>query len=177
MNEMFSRECPFTSQVCIMRACEKACSACRGADGAEGGEFRWLIEAPGQRYLAVQRLSGSDSFEWTGDHDKALKFCSSEQADALMMAVRQMDREADSLQSHGKLSWGKLFAFEPTLGNARAVEHAWMCQSPREVVARWMMTNGYATGHGDTLLDLLKELEGQARGRHVAISQDKRGAS
>lgn len=31
----------------------------------------------------------------------------------------------------------------------------------REVVARWMMERGYATGHGDTIEDLLGELEAQ----------------
>lgn len=173
MTDIFSRECPFTGQICIMRACEKACCACRGTDGAEGGEFRWLIEAPGQRYLSVQRLSASDNFEWTNDHDRALKFVSQMQADALMMALRQLDRELDSLQNNGKLSWGKLFAFETTLGNARAVEHAWMCQSPREVVARWMMTHGYATGHGDTLINLLGELETQASERAAISSCDR----
>lgn len=33
----------------------------------------------------------------------------------------------------------------------------------RERVALWMMQNSYATGHGDTLADLLIELVGQAR--------------
>lgn len=89
-------------------------------------DFRWLIEAPGPRYLAVQRLSGSDNFEWTADHNKALAFRSQEQADALMMAVRQLDRQMDAERNHGKLSWGELFAFEPKLGNAKAVEHGWL---------------------------------------------------
>lgn len=88
--------------------------------------FAWLIEAPGQRYLAVQRLKMSDSFEWTTDHNKALRFCSQEQADALMMAVRQMDREIGGLKNHNQLSSGALFAFEATLGNAKAVEHGWI---------------------------------------------------
>jgi len=74
-------------------------------------DFRWLIEAPGQRYLAVQRLHVSDNFEWTGDHDRALAFRSKEQADALMMAVRQMDRDLHGFDKG-------LFAFEATLGNA-----------------------------------------------------------
>jgi hypothetical protein len=33
----------------------------------------------------------------------------------------------------------------------------------REKVAAWMMAQGYATGHGDTVEDLLKELEWQIR--------------
>ena len=31
----------------------------------------------------------------------------------------------------------------------------------REKVARWMMERGYATGHGDTIQELIKELEWQ----------------
>ena len=31
--------------------------------------------------------------------------------------------------------------------------------SDKEKVAQWMMHRGYATGHGDTVEDLLKELE------------------
>ena len=31
----------------------------------------------------------------------------------------------------------------------------------REKLAAWMMSQGYATGHGDTVEDLLKELEWQ----------------
>ena len=88
-------------------------------------DFRWLIEAPGRRYLAVQRLTSSANFEWTGDPNKALAFRSEEQADNFMEALRQMDREFDSYQNGGKLSWGKIFAFEPTVGNAKAVEHGW----------------------------------------------------
>ena len=80
-------------------------------------DFRWLIEAPGPRYLAVQRLSITRDLEWTADHNKALAFRSQEQADDLMMAVRQLDRLFCS---------GRLFAFEVTLGNARPVEHGWM---------------------------------------------------
>ena len=33
----------------------------------------------------------------------------------------------------------------------------------REKVARWMLEHSYATGHGDTVEDLLKELEWQIR--------------
>lgn len=33
------------------------------------------------------------------------------------------------------------------------------------LLAWWMMDNGYATGHGDTLREMLVELEGQARER------------
>ncbi len=74
-------------------------------------DFRWLIEAPGQRYLAARKL-GNHEFHWTQDHDKAIAFRSEAQADMTMMAIRDL---APSL-----------FDFERTLGNAKAVEHAWM---------------------------------------------------
>ena len=32
-----------------------------------------------------------------------------------------------------------------------------------EKVAQWMIRNGYATGHGDTIEDLLEEMEWQVR--------------
>jgi hypothetical protein len=36
-------------------------------------------------------------------------------------------------------------------------------ETEREKVAQWMMTKGYATGHGDSIEDLMKELEWQIR--------------
>ena len=38
-------------------------------------------------------------------------------------------------------------------------------KAEREKVAKWMMGQGYATGHGDTIEDLLKELELQVAER------------
>jgi len=35
----------------------------------------------------------------------------------------------------------------------------------KEKVAKWMIEQGYATGHGDTIEDLLKELEWQVAER------------
>ena len=35
----------------------------------------------------------------------------------------------------------------------------------REKVAKWMMQEGYTTGHGDSIEDLLQELEWQIRER------------
>lgn len=93
-------------------------------------DFRWLIEAPGQRYLAVQRLTTSDNFEWTTDHNRALAFRSEEQADAVMMAVRQMDRQICGSDKH------RLFGFEATLGNAWAREHGWVDAAGAERPAR-----------------------------------------
>ena len=36
-------------------------------------------------------------------------------------------------------------------------------EAERNKVAQWMMARGYATGHGDTVEDLLKELDWQVR--------------
>lgn len=41
------------------------------------------------------------------------------------------------------------------------MEHA--PETPTAVVANWMIENGYITGHGDTVADLLNELVEQAR--------------
>ena len=38
---------------------------------------------------------------------------------------------------------------------------ALVAAAEREKLAAWMMRQGYATGHGDTIKDLLKELEWQ----------------
>ena len=38
---------------------------------------------------------------------------------------------------------------------------ALVADAEREKLAAWMMSQGYATGHGDTVEDLLKELEWQ----------------
>lgn len=91
----------------------------------EADDFRWLIEAPGTKYLAVVRFDPSTHFEWTNDANKAIAFRSKEQCDDVLDALRQIDRTLEGRENGGKLSWGKLFAFEPTIGNARAVEHGW----------------------------------------------------
>jgi len=44
---------------------------------------------------------------------------------------------------------------------------ALVAAAEREMVAQWMTRLGYATGHGDTIEDLLKELEWQIRERTV----------
>lgn len=42
----------------------------------------------------------------------------------------------------------------------------------RNKVAQWMMAQGYATGHGDTTEDLLKELEWQVADRCAEIAYE-----
>lgn len=75
-------------------------------------DFAWLIEAPGQNYLAARNIDHTPEFYWTKDHNKALRFYSQEQASAAMMAIRALDP--------------KLFEFARTLGDAKPVEHGWM---------------------------------------------------
>jgi hypothetical protein len=41
----------------------------------------------------------------------------------------------------------------------------WVAAHEREKVTKWMVERGYATGHGDTIEDLLKELEWQVAER------------
>ena len=53
--------------------------------------------------------------------------------------------------------WNYTDAFERFAALVEAAE--------REKVAAWMMERGYATGHGDTIKDLLKELEWQIKER------------
>ena len=78
---------------------------------AHADQFAWLIEAPGQMYLSVRKLAGHE-FHWTKDHDKAIRFFSQEQADLVMMAVREERPD--------------LFAFAQLLGEARPIEHGWL---------------------------------------------------
>ena len=42
----------------------------------------------------------------------------------------------------------------------------------RELVAAWMTENGFATGHGDTLADLLRELTWQVKELRVLARLD-----
>lgn len=42
-------------------------------------------------------------------------------------------------------------------------------KDPTEIVAAWMIKNGFATGHGDTLKALLSELEWQIAEMHYRL--------
>jgi hypothetical protein len=43
----------------------------------------------------------------------------------------------------------------------------------REKVAAWMIERGYATGHGDTIENLLKELEWQVKERELKVCAEE----
>jgi hypothetical protein len=53
------------------------------------------------------------------------------------------------------------------MGNIKSLERfaALVAAAEREKVAAWMIDHDYATGHGDTVEDLLKELVWQIRVR------------
>lgn len=52
----------------------------------------WLIEMQGPSYLSARHLGGYE-FHWDNDANKAIRFINQEQADLVMMAVRQMRPE------------------------------------------------------------------------------------
>jgi hypothetical protein len=79
-------------------------------------EFSWLIEAPGQNYLGTQEIGLQSRFYWTNDAAKALRFCSKEQADGVMMAVRKLAPD--------------LWDFALTLGEAFPREHGYLGDAP-----------------------------------------------
>lgn len=76
--------------------------------------FAWVIEAPGQHYLAAREIGGLTSFHWTTDHEKALRFWSREQADLTASGVRRLEPA--------------LWAFAGTLGEAWPREHGWIAR-------------------------------------------------
>ena len=70
-----------------------------------------------------------------------------------------MDRE-DIIRMAREAGIGPVYGYESIERFAALVAAA-----EREKVAAWMMSQGYATGHGDTIKDLLKELEWQIKER------------
>ena len=69
--------------------------------------------------------------------------------------IIRMAREAGfSEPTHPFITWG---ASDEQLERFAAL----IAADERENLAAWMMRQGYATGHGDTVEDLLKELEWQ----------------
>ena len=76
--------------------------------------------------------------------------------------VIRMAREAGGadITSHGWTSWVGTHSTEFLERFAALVAAA-----EREKVAAWMRSKSYATGHGDTIEDLLKELEWQVAER------------
>jgi hypothetical protein len=73
--------------------------------------------------------------------------------------IIRMAREAGFASPDGSfITWG---ASDEQLERFAAL----IAAAEREKLAAWMMRQGYATGHGDTIKDLLKELEWQIKER------------
>ena len=68
--------------------------------------------------------------------------------------IRMAREAAFSEPTHPFITWG---ASDEQLERFAALVAA----AERNKLAAWMMSQGYATGHGDTVEDLLKELEWQ----------------
>lgn len=51
-----------------------------------------------------------------------------------------------------------------------------MSEDDKEILAQWMIRHGYATGHGDTMEDLLEELEWQIAERSQRAVEIEREA-
>ena len=111
----------FVEVLARLRLSESHPSATREAVEGEREQFAWLIEAPGPSYLAAHEGVGHiHEFRWTREPNEALRFYSQQQADAAMMAVRQLDP--------------RLWGFAAVLGEARPVEHVWIAAAIREAV-------------------------------------------
>ena len=72
--------------------------------------------------------------------------------------IIRMAREAGAMFDH--MTW-----VERDLAPVFERFAALVAAAERERLAAWMMRQGYATGHGDTIKDLLKELEWQIEER------------
>jgi hypothetical protein len=72
--------------------------------------------------------------------------------------IIKMAREAGAMFDH--MTW-----VERDLAPVFERFAALVAAAEREKVAAWMMERGYATGHGNTIEELLKELEWQIRER------------
>ena len=75
----------------------------------------------------------------------------------LEISYENLERFAALVAAHtlSNIDPSKLMSFQEGFEAGRVAE--------REKVARWMMERGYATGHGDTIQELIKEVEWQAK--------------
>jgi len=76
------------------------------------------------------------------------------------------DQLIDLLEKAGMLKEESLgvLGWHPTMQKAERFADL-VAEHEREKVAKWMVERGYATGHGDTIEDLLKEIDWQAAER------------
>ena len=55
-----------------------------------------------------------------------------------------------------------------------AVQHAVQGEAARETLASWMLSRGFSTGHGESVTDLLAELDGQVHPQPAVPDEKKR---
>ena len=76
---------------------------------------------------------------------------------------RMLPADADKEAELWPLIYEYGHAAEVRASSQHVTESTETATEGREAVARWMIEHGYATGHGDTLDDLLTELASQER--------------
>lgn len=74
------------------------------------------------------------------------------------------------------LFWNFIASLDAQSAERTRAEVEKMREDEREKVAKWMIQHGFATGHGDTIEDLLGELAGQIL-RHMERDVENRNVS
>jgi hypothetical protein len=85
-----------------------------------------------------------------------------------MTRTNEIDRFAEQAGFPARRAFSDLSDLYPRLERFAALVAA----AERNKVASWMMAQGYATGHGDTTEDLLRELEWQVADRCADIAYE-----
>ena len=81
--------------------------------------------------------------------------------------IIEMARQA-GFEGCAELTWEDVVCTEELVAFAKLV-----AEKEREVVANWIMDKGFATGHGDSIVDLLDQLEWQiAQAEREACAKD-----
>lgn len=84
------------------------------------------------------------------------------------LRAEEAERDRDQAARDAVAAWAVAFRAEFLLALMAAA-----AVSEREALAAWMMANSYATGHGDTVADLLGELDWQHRARAQALTLER----
>ena len=76
--------------------------------------------------------------------------------------IIEMVKQAEILEKGDEWVFDMSNAFELTTNQKQLEAFAKLiAEKEREVVANWIMDRGFATGHGDSIVDLLDQLEWQ----------------
>lgn len=93
---------------------------------------------------------------------KHKRYCERAEANQKPVAEGEVTRIAEFFEKHGQVS----------IADVQTLIQAATAQQPTAVIADWMIKNGYATGHGDTVDDLLDELV-QQQGAPPPVTPDE----